>query len=482
MTPKNTIKAPKIEQSKKSRVCRTFEGVDPRKLKPCPENEKIYRPINSNDASIIKLTDSIASKGILNALVITQDNYIVSGHRRREAAISAGLETVPVVRMSIVRGDGKPSTEFVELLVEHNEQRIKSSPELMRELAVKINPTDAYNALLHHRKKDSEIEAETVYVAKGKPRKKIRDKKKLAQAAIDVVNDLRRYWPVSDRAIHYKLLNCPPPLNDRKPNELYRNEKKSYDDLTDILTRLRVEGRIPMDAIDDPTRATVIWAVHENIKDFIDEELNSFLTGYRRNLQQSQPHHLEILAEKLTIKNIIQPVCGRFNIPLTIARGYPSLPARSKMVNRFRRSGKEKMVLLTLSDFDPEGFNIVEATLQYMRSDFGLSDEIQAIRAGLNAEQIDRFKLPQLMEAKESSSRYGKFFEQYGKFAHELEALQPGQLKTILTEAIDSIIDISAFNFELDEEKKNAHYLGVVREQVRDAVLKLDFNEDDECI
>ncbi len=95
-----------------------------------------------------------------------------------------------------------------------------------------------------------------------------------------------------------------------------------------------------METIEDETRPTTEWNVHSNPQDFARCELDNLLKGYRRNLQQTQPLHIEIVAEKLTVQGIIRPVCGKYNIPYTIGRGYSSLPARYEMIKRFKRSGK----------------------------------------------------------------------------------------------------------------------------------------------
>jgi hypothetical protein len=70
---------------------------------------------------------------------------------------------------------------------------------------------------------------------------------------------------------------------------------------------------------------------------------------------QSQPNHSEIIGEKNTIGSIIRPVAAEYCIPMTLGRGYCSLPPRHEMAKRFQRSGKEKLLILILSDFDPDG-------------------------------------------------------------------------------------------------------------------------------
>jgi ParB-like chromosome segregation protein Spo0J len=78
------------------------------KLCPSPENEELYRPVQDDDPEVIALAESIRERGLQEPLVITQDDYIVSGHRRRVAAWMAGLREVPCRRLMIYR-EGNPA-------------------------------------------------------------------------------------------------------------------------------------------------------------------------------------------------------------------------------------------------------------------------------------------------------------------------------------------------------------------------------------
>jgi hypothetical protein len=83
-----------------------------------------------------------------------------------------------------------------------------------------------------------------------------------------------------------------------------------------------LKGLIPFEAIEDPTRPVEAWNFHRGMGPFLREEFDQFLKGYYRDLQQSQPNHMEIVGEKNTIDNIIRPVAAEFCIPMTIGRGY----------------------------------------------------------------------------------------------------------------------------------------------------------------
>jgi 5S rRNA maturation endonuclease (ribonuclease M5) len=162
-----------------------------------------------------------------------------------------------------------------------------------------------------------------------------------------------------------------------------------------------------------------------------------------------------------------------------IGRGYASLDARYKLVERFRASGKERLVLLILSDFDPDGEEIAHSFARSLRDDFGLNEnDIEPIRVALTTAQIREFELVPVMAAKESSANYDRFVDRYADtVVHELDALTPAQLQEILTNAINDVIDVEAFNAEVDREKKDSVWLDGVRRTVHETLQSRSLEE-----
>src|SRR5262249_38133657 len=150
-------------------------------------------------------------------------------------------------------------------------------------------------------------------------------KRPMLLAVIRIVEAHRNYWPLSDRSIHYDLLNDPPLRHAGKPDSRYRNSLECYKDVCDLLTRARLAGEIPFHAIADPTRTIATWNVNGEVGGFLKKKLDDFLKGYWRDLQQSQPNHIEIVGEKNTIEGSIREVAMEYCIPYTLGRGYCSL-------------------------------------------------------------------------------------------------------------------------------------------------------------
>ncbi len=436
-------------------------------LKPAAVNNTVYRPVDPNDPAVQRLAETIRQHGILTPLTVTSDRVILSGHRRHCAARLIGLETVPVI-VDPIRSD---DPRFLQRLVVANETREKTLAEVLRECVVtQASPEQAHADLLADRARRSRraVNADSdrmIHAGAGRSRAKIGPGRvPFLEAAIRVIDGLADFWPVSVRTIHYQLLNDPP-MRWTKPSprakresEPYRNDEKSYQDLTKLLTQARFEGYVPFEAIHDPTRPVTQWHVFNTAGDFVRQSADDFLRGYARDLLQSQPNHVEVVAEKNTLAGILTPVCSDYTVPLTIGRGYCSVPPRKAILNRFEASGKDKLTLVILSDHDPDGETIAESFVRSMRDDFNVpSHRIKAVRAALSHDQVAELKLPPNQEtAKASSSNYQRYVSRFGHDVYELEAVPPKTLQGLLRDALNSVIDVEAFNHEIEREKQDA--------------------------
>jgi len=84
-------------------------------LKTAKENDRIYDPFGIANADDVALTLSIQKHGIQEPLTISNDGYVLSGHRRLAAAKYLGMKKVPI-RMIDVAFDDLNSEERVSLL------------------------------------------------------------------------------------------------------------------------------------------------------------------------------------------------------------------------------------------------------------------------------------------------------------------------------------------------------------------------------
>jgi hypothetical protein len=162
----------------------------------------------------------------------------------------------------------------------------------------------------------------------------------------------------------------------------------------------RVQGLIPWRAIEDETRPVELNGAFSNLGDFLQLQVDEFLCGYWRNLLQSQPHHIELVTEKLTLRTILSQVAQDHTMPMTIMRGMRgmcALPAKKHIRDRYLRSRKEKLILLVVSDLDPAGDAIAVDLLKSFRRDFGVED-IEVYKVALTIQQVREFDLTPSME------------------------------------------------------------------------------------
>ena len=426
-------------------------------MRPSPENDTLYGPVLQTDPAIIKLAEDIKKNGLLDPIVVSRDGFIVSGHRRYAAATLAGLVEVPVTRHPIAHDD----PAFVPLLTSYNQQREKTFSEKLRETVVEASQSEAVAAMQSFRIEQSRnavAQCPTIAMGQRRNRTKIsKNKKPMLNAIIEILsNELKAFLPTTIRTIHYQLLNKRVLTMGSNPQSLYRNDKKSYKDLITLMTNARIEEYIPYDWITDLTRATTKWDTFGECKEFLSEKMGGFLKGYWRDLLQSQPNHIEVIGEKNTIDSIIRPVCMEYTVPYTIGRGYCSLGPRAALHKRFKESGKERLVLLILSDFDPDGDMIAQSFARSLRDDFGVPEELMVpVRAALTPQQVKALRLPRsLLKAKKKSKHYERFVAAHGSDAvYELEAVPPVQLQGLLEDTLEQVIDLDRFNDEAEAEQ-----------------------------
>jgi hypothetical protein len=443
------------------------------------ENDEIYGVVDTSDNDLINLVNDIAQNGIREPIRISRDRYIISGHRRYAAARLAGLTEVPVWRMSRSRRE-YTAIEWKRLLRSYNHQRVKSAAVRLNEAMLDLDPDLAHKQLISEREERDRKAPPRIKVDGEKVRSSFSDRKlPMLQRVLEIVEGLRDYWPVSDRQIHYGLLNNPPLRNASQgcQRSVYQNDGKSYNDLCDMLTRARLLGLIPWEAIADETRPVSGLQYPKDAATFYDIEAYHFLRNYRRDLMQSQPDHIELIVEKLTVQSIIGTIASQYCVPMTVGRGYCSINPRHEIVQRFRKSGKHRLVLLIAADFDPDGEEIAESLVRSIRDDFGV-DDVVASKILLRSDQVREWELPHNgMEAKEGSSKFHKFIARHGSNAvFELEAVPPEQMQAAVREAIEATIDVSAFNRELEAEKRDAVRLQSIKQALAESFSGMSGN------
>lgn len=440
-------------------------------IKPSPENVDIYRTIEfDQDPELQHLIDSIGSAGLDDPILLSEDNYIISGHRRFFAISYLRWPSAPCRRKHI-RREGHP--DWHKVLATYNTQRVKGIDALLKEAMLRETEEDTRTLMeVHRQKQEAKLHGDDLMVVTSTKEINLISERRqdFLEAVQGVVQKMSSYWPLSIRQIHYQLLNSKPLVNKPKrasgnmERHRYRNDKKSYQALVRLCKDARYGGALPMHCIDDPTRPQIEPRGRTSVSNFISESVERFLLGYNRHLSASQPHHVEVFGEKNTLRNILEPVCRKYFVPLTLGRGFCSIPVWRDMEERWRDSGKAKMVLLIVSDYDPEGFELADDAVRSLRDLHGVN--VEAIRVGITEQQIAVFNLGS-NPAKETSKQFAKFRKRTGGAAtYEVESMEPGELQKALEEAIQAVFDMDLYNAERDQFNKDIKRINEVRRKM----------------
>jgi len=457
--------------AKKQKQDKTHFFLSINLIQVAKENDLLYDEFGLANSDDVDLAISIRDKGIQEPLVVTADWVLLSGHRRLASAKAIGLEEVPVRQLEVNFYE-LGEKERVDYLRLFNQQREKSPGEKLREKMLDIDPAKAHTDLKRRRLNimtKADMPATNVRMGAKKVRAAITTMQFLAKAQ-QVIEENRPYWPLTVRRVHYLLLNDPPLKHDKKPDSKYVNDKASYKALTGLLIRARLSGDVPMQSIEDSTRPIQEGGGFSTFEEFVSAEMDDFLMRYSRNLMQGQPHHVEIMLEKNALRTVIESVAKEYCIPCTTGRGFSSLSPRHDLAKRFRRSGKSGLVLLMLTDFDPDGDEIAASFARSLRDDFGISS-IKAIKVALTAEDVAQYDLPSDMDAKVTSPNYQKFLNRYRSTkVVELDAAPVTLLQSKLREAIESVIDRAEFNAQVEMEKQDSAHIEAHRQVVFEAI------------
>jgi hypothetical protein len=214
----------------------------------------------------------------------------------------------------------------------------------------------------------------------------------------------------------------------------------------------------------------------KNVRQFIRQEMGNLFAGYWRDLLQTQPNHVEVVCEKNTVYHMVLRVTEKYQIPTMSGRGFNSIDPWHDLYQRFSDSGKERLIVIVLSDFDPEGEQIVQVGGRTLRDDFFVAEEdLVIIKAGVTREQIQRYNLAPQNFAKEGSSNRDWFVERNGgdDTVWELEALHPEAMANDLEKVVQGVIDLDLFNREAAIEQEEAVYLEAARKKAIPALAGL---------
>ena len=121
---------------------------------------------------------------------------------------------------------------------------------------------------------------------------------------------------------------------------------------------------MPLDICAEDDARETIGLQEEITSNTVEEEAESWIDHLRNHAHESYTPisfwddldtYVEMGVEKLDLRNLFEPACKEFCVPLTNFKGWSDLNARANMMRRFKqREGEgKKCVLLLCTDLEP---------------------------------------------------------------------------------------------------------------------------------
>ncbi len=248
-----------------------------------------------------------------------------------------------------------------------------------------------------------------------------------------------QYIKVTLRQLYYQLV----------ARDIIPNEQKEYSKLSKVLTNARYAGVISWDAIEDRVRVPKIPNVFESIGDL----MQTAILSYELNRWKGQAYYIELWTEKDALSSVIEPLTKKYQIALSVNRGYSSASAMYEAAKRIKKD--KKNVIFYLGDHDPSGLDM-DRDIQFRLNEFGA--DVKVIRIGLTQEQIKEYSPPP-NPAKITDPRAKKYVEEFGNKSWEVDALRPEILQELIEDSILQYLDIEKFEQVKNQEQEDIKIL-----------------------
>jgi hypothetical protein len=260
----------------------------------------------------------------------------------------------------------------------------------------------------------------------------------LIKAAI--VAALKEDAPMTVRQVFYRLVSN---------GVIAKSEAEYKSTVVRLLGEMRRAGEIPFGWIADNTR----WMRKPDTHRSLESMLRNTAEGYRRQVWDNQDAYVEIWLEKDALSGVLYQETAKWDVPLMVTRGYPSLTYLHSAAEAIAEEGKPAH-LYYFGDYDPSGVDIPRKVEKDLRI-FAPDADITFTRVAVNEDQIRAFNLP-TRPTKKTDSR-SKGFE--GESV-EVDAIPPRQLRAMVKECVDQHVDPIAYARLMAVEQAERETLG----------------------
>lgn len=266
---------------------------------------------------------------------------------------------------------------------------------------------------------------------------------RLSEQAYDYA---RQYRPVTLRQLYYLLVNN---------GWLYKTERE-YKNLGVLLTKMRRDDRLPWAWIIDAGRYTRVAQTWTDPADIV----NAVAQSFRRDIWVEQESRVYIGVEKQALAAVFAGATNEYAVPVVVAMGYPSSTYQHDLEGELWEivDAGQGFDFFYYGDHDPSGDGIADLFEEIVVRVGGTFH-----RSALTAEQIiDRDYLTRPPKA--GDSRTANWYDG-GAEAADVDAIPPDELRQMITDDIESVIDIDRFDATMEQQVVDRARLQTVADQ-----------------
>ena len=276
-----------------------------------------------------------------------------------------------------------------------------------------------------------------------------------------ILVELEGYKPLTLRQVYYQMVG----------KGFIENTVSQYGMLSNLIKWARIDGHISWDDIEDRGRTFHDESGWDDKDNFTMQVSKYFLTGYRRDLLQTQDKYIEIWIEKDALSSIFTKIASPYTVSVVVNRGFTSISFLHDFQKRIDDHKGKDVVMLYFGDFDPSGMEMLDAMKTTLQDELGING-VTYKRIALLEQDISKYKLPHNPDAlKKTDTRAEKHIKAYGEIAVELDALRPDVLERKIKKAIEAELDIDTFNKEVGKYNSELKKLSILKGKV-DAYIK----------
>ncbi len=246
-----------------------------------------------------------------------------------------------------------------------------------------------------------------------------RSKADMESIRVELFQLIRGDQPMTVRQVYYRAVSA---------GAIDKTEAE-YKSICRLLAEMRRSGEIPWHWLADATR----WMRRPKTYSGMESALHETAQFYRRSIWNDLDVRAEIWLEKDALAGVLVQETERYDVPLMVTRGYPSLSFLYSAGEQIAAEGKPTAIYY-FGDLDPSGVDIPVKVEQQLRV-FAPHVDIQFEIVAVTREMADSWKLP-TRPTKKSDTRSRNFVGE----SVEVDAIPPNVLRALCRRCLEKHI------------------------------------------